>query len=232
GQRQASDYVRALGTVYDAREGVHRLFVSDRFRGMAVSPLDDLKQQRTSHLCAPWVVSRDGRFALDGSMGLPIPLAHLQRNGEPPVLSKDTFKNPFVGLAFSPDGKQFAHADNDGDVVLRDLPGAREIGRLVGHKKSHAYALAYSPDGCWLASGASALEGLWLWDLCSKEPRRKWKLGSFVDFVTFLDGSDSLLALQRAGPQAGVVVLSREGQGTRRIGDPINANRLVTAVAG
>src|SRR5262249_49485768 len=151
------------------RGGGQRLVVSDRFEGMAIYPLPDLQRPRWSRRCAPWVVSRDGRFALDGSMGAPIRLIDLE--GEARVLSQDAFTNTYVGLAFSPDGKQFAHADNGGDVVVRDLASSEVIGRLVGHKKSHAYALAYSPDGCWLASGGGASEGLWLWDLCSREPR-------------------------------------------------------------
>jgi WD40 repeat protein len=54
-------------------------------------------------------------------------------------------------VAWSPDGRQFAAASTDGDVVLWDAAEARELRRFTGHA-GEVDRIAWSPDGTRLAS--------------------------------------------------------------------------------
>jgi serine/threonine protein kinase len=55
-------------------------------------------------------------------------------------------------VAFSPDGKRVAVACWDGVVRLRDAATGGEAGALRGTDGRRALALAYSPDGKWIAA--------------------------------------------------------------------------------
>jgi DNA-binding beta-propeller fold protein YncE len=84
---------------------------------------------------------------------------------------------PVTGLAFSPNSRVLAVAGRDGRLRLLDTNG-RALGTFRWHQ-SDINAVAFSPDGCWLASGGNE-DRVKLWPVeallgtgCSARPRRK-----------------------------------------------------------
>jgi WD40 repeat protein len=67
-----------------------------------------------------------------------------------------------TALAFAPDGKALTTAANDGIRFLEPATG-KEVRKLAADG-SNIYALAFSPDGRWLAAGTDAFR-IRLWDL-------------------------------------------------------------------
>ena len=109
--------------------------------------------------------------------------------------------------ALSPDGSRLASA-SDQTIVFEDVVGDRKLRTLKGHKikvwdvtsgrelrtlTGHAggvRSVAFSPDGCWLASG-SVDQTVKIWDAGSGEELRTLKgHGGMVESVAFSpDGS-------------------------------------------
>ena len=68
------------------------------------------------------------------------------------------------GVAFSPDGKRFATAGDDGFVRLWDAATGKEVSTLNPQQKPRdMHGVAFSPDGKLLASGAA--QGIKVFDL-------------------------------------------------------------------
>jgi WD40 repeat protein len=56
-------------------------------------------------------------------------------------------------VAFSPDGKRLASADEGGGVKVWDAQTGQELLTLEGHAQQSGNGMAFSPNGHWLASG-------------------------------------------------------------------------------
>ncbi|HRZ34929.1 MAG TPA: protein kinase [Candidatus Paceibacterota bacterium] len=117
--------------------------------------------------------------------------------GEPVELSGQRL-TPFA-LAFDPRSEVLA--TGDGQMIrLWDLPGGGLRAKLIGHRSS-VTALAFSPDGHWLASGSSASGSdeseVLLWDLArTKHPAQPdYQVLSNVGLVAFEHEARSFLAL-------------------------------------
>ncbi len=75
-------------------------------------------------------------------------------------------------VALSPDGKTFALACHDGNIVLADAASGKSLKRLSGHKE-RVWGVAWSPDGKQLLSAAGS------WDKDSEPGEaRVWDVAS------------------------------------------------------
>jgi WD40 repeat protein/serine/threonine protein kinase len=85
---------------------------------------------------------------------------YLQRVSHPERLTLAEHRAPLTGVAYSPDGKYLASADDEGWVILRDAAS----GRTVHSFKAHAGAvrgMTFSPDSRRLAFAAGARAKIW-----------------------------------------------------------------------
>jgi len=100
--------------------------------------------------------------------------------------------------AFSPDGRLLAVVNPWNDVEIWDLETRVRVHHCVGHH-SNLFALVFSPDGQWLASGGGTSSRddagesfLGVWDVATGD-RRAWlsteDLGDNHDLTFTLDGS-------------------------------------------
>jgi WD40 repeat protein len=87
-------------------------------------------------------------------------LAYAEVDGTAALLNVDTgesrrlssHEGPVEALAFSPDGRLLATADQSGTIYLWDVAGGLPLATLTGHH-GVAFELAFSPDGTLLISG-------------------------------------------------------------------------------
>ena len=95
--------------------------------------------------------------AASAASGDPLPPRAQLRLGAARFTHRDTIQ----ALAFSPDGRRLASAGLDGAIVLWEIPGGREAGRLVSQERL-VNSVAFSPDGQWLL--APFQRGARVWD--------------------------------------------------------------------
>jgi RNA polymerase sigma factor (sigma-70 family) len=107
---------------------------------------------------------REDKQARTDRYGDPLPPGVLVRLGTV-RLRHNAFR-----IAFSPEGKRIASAGSDGLVRIWSMATGEEVGRLGGHR-GMAYAVAYSPDGKWIATGDE--EDIHLWDAATGKKVRK-----------------------------------------------------------
>jgi WD40 repeat protein len=89
------------------------------------------------------------------------------------------FDGSLHSIAFSPGGKLLATGDNEGPILLRELPTRRVIAILKGHTEP-VFVVQFSPDGRLLASGSSDGTAK-LWDVAGR--REIATLGGFPEIV-------------------------------------------------
>jgi WD40 repeat protein len=78
-------------------------------------------------------------------------------------------RGPVHTLAVSPDGKTVASGGEDGTIRLWAILSRKEIGCIDNHDDD--VALAFSPDGKWLAARGNAIR---LWDTATLKERDPW----------------------------------------------------------
>jgi WD40 repeat protein/serine/threonine protein kinase len=141
----------------------------------------------SGHTAPIWrvAVSPDGKRAASGSMDHTVKLWGLDRSE---LLATFRSSNQVRSVAFSPGGGVLAAGTEDGVLELWDVAARKQRLRLQAHP-APAVALAYSPDGKLLATGAgwgtSRGEGsIKVWDVTSEPPRTVLQLppGVFVAF--------------------------------------------------
>jgi WD40 repeat protein len=123
-------------------------------------------------------------------------LASLQPNtfaDTPQPAKAQIHQTRVLAAAISPDGKNLAAAGEDG-VILRDLPGGKELRRLSATRGFSR--LTFSPDGTLLAAALPSL--IYLWEVGSGKLLQQWSVGNGLHAVGFsADGSTVTVVYNR-----------------------------------
>jgi WD40 repeat protein len=104
-----------------------------------------------------------------------------------------------LAVAFSPDGRLAASADEDGFVRLWDLNESKPPMRALPRwHTGRVYSVAFSPDGKSLAS--SGHDGrIIVWDAAAGTKLREWQLPGPVPGVAFASDARHLAAANGNG---------------------------------
>jgi WD40 repeat protein len=141
------------------------------------------------------------------------------KTGEAPVMSLQHGKPEIAvsSIAFRADGGQLASAGEDGVIKVWDL-ASRQAVRTDDLHAGSVWALAFSPNGQWLAAGAS--DGLWLCDLsgggwrrCDEHLGRGWCVAFSPDGQRLLFAGDGR-SIEVWGVPEGQKLCTYEGHST------------------
>jgi WD40 repeat protein/serine/threonine protein kinase len=141
-------------------------------------------------------VSPDGRFAA-ASTGVGSVCWLNAETGKLLATSNTIHRHAAVGISFSDDGSRAASVAEDGTVAIWDTSSFKPITAFKGHMQG-AHGVAFSPDGCRLATGGSGHEAVKLWDLSTdRELMTLTGQGSVFSFVAFSHDGKWLAACSR-----------------------------------
>jgi WD40 repeat protein/serine/threonine protein kinase len=135
------------------------------------------------HRNAVWSVafSRDGHRLVTASRDRTVRVwdARPWQEGESgqELLTLREHANSVMSVAFHPKGHRLASGDSNGVTKLWDLGPWRagSVNPLSRTLHAHALALAFSPDGKWLATASGKYDHVKLWDLASAQEVRSLK---------------------------------------------------------
>lgn len=140
------------------------------------------------------------------------------------ISALDTETNPpaevrFTGIAFSPDSQTLVSRADDKSLLLWDLAKRKPRGTLKGHK-GWVGAVAFSPDGMWIATGASTEKEntyeVILWDAKTGEVKKTFSdLNVWTRAVAFSPDGKTLAVC--AGHSTGEQRQGRKGVGELRL---------------
>ena len=156
--------------------GVDLMWI-DVAAGKAVKSSRVLTDRRTVNTAMGLAVSADGKILATGHYDKTIRLWNAETLEESRVIAGHK-GGPGVGgfsLAFAPDGRLLAAADQNEPVIrLWEVASGRQVALFEGHG-NEVTSIAISPDGLWLASGS--LDGT----------ARLWELSTGKELFRFLD---------------------------------------------
>lgn len=141
-----ADWHPGAGFVTSSLDGIHKFWNLDGLEGVWLG----------AHERGVWsgaFDARNNRVATAGTDGT-VRVVHVR--GEEPTLTLGVGTDAnFYHTAFSDDGGLLAAGAGDGTARLWSMPGGSEPRVFPGHA-TWAYALGFSPDGRWLATGDRA----------------------------------------------------------------------------
>jgi WD40 repeat protein/serine/threonine protein kinase len=144
-------------------------------------------------------ISPDGRLVAAGTMTGSVCWLNSE-TGELRATRSTAHRHPVVGIAFSADGVQAASVAEDGTVAIWDTSLFQPITPpFKGHMQG-AHGVAFSLDGCRLATGGNGHEAVKLWDLSTfRELLTLPGQGSMFGFMAFSPDGKWLAACNYEG---------------------------------
>ncbi len=132
----------------------------------------------------------------------------------------DGFTRSFTSVAFSPDGTKLATGSLDGNALLWDVASRKKIFQYRSAEGSAIHAVAFSPDGKWLAVASGQRDKAGTVDLLDTAGGKRYAK---------LQGHDDLVTALAFSPD-GKTLATASYDGTARLWDATGAERVAVRV--